>query len=157
MSTPPLQTTVSVPFRWEEQPGKPLPCTDLIITGSQYNTTRPDKTHLDLPPRLAAVTPEANIVTKTSSPTTVLDGPGDVKTTKSVLSSFSFRFTTERRRRRKQRSFDSEGGGADEDGGGGGKRWLLVGDDGFGGFRSSSVRRDSSGLKVKRSRFLVRF
>ncbi|XP_020412232.1 uncharacterized protein At4g00950 isoform X2 [Prunus persica] len=28
--TPPLYTSVSVPFRWEEEPGKPRPCTALI-------------------------------------------------------------------------------------------------------------------------------
>ncbi|KAI7747653.1 hypothetical protein M8C21_017522 [Ambrosia artemisiifolia] len=101
--TPPLQTTTaSVPFQWEEQPGKPRPCTDIIISTTHINKC------LELPPRLA----------KTSSPTTVLEG-------KSVFSSSSFRFAKERRRRGQlQGSFDSNCSGGwssspneDKDGG----------------------------------------
>ncbi|KAL8227856.1 hypothetical protein R6Q57_015440 [Mikania cordata] len=97
MLTPPLQTAASVPFRWEEQPGKPR------IIASTDPKTRTDRC-LELPPRLAMV--ESYIITKTSSPTTVLDGPGS----KSIFSSSSFRFSKERRRRgQMQGSFDSTG------------------------------------------------
>ncbi|KAJ8534827.1 hypothetical protein K7X08_016555 [Anisodus acutangulus] len=64
--TPPLNTTlVSVPFKWEEQPGKPRPCTDLII--SIFNDHQPKS--LEPPPaRLYCLEN-----TKIPSPTTVLD------------------------------------------------------------------------------------
>ncbi|XP_076950315.1 uncharacterized protein At4g00950-like [Bidens hawaiensis] len=99
MPTPPRQTLASVPFQWEEQPGKPHPFTDIIISSNHTKC-------LELPPRLA-------VITKISSPTTVLDGPGGGR---SVFSSASFRFYNnnnnnnkkERRRRRQmQGSFDS--------------------------------------------------
>ncbi|CAM8917673.1 unnamed protein product [Rhodiola kirilowii] len=64
-STPPFQVSVSVPFKWEEEPGKPIPCTDLI------HFTEPISLKLIPPPRMAWVDPK---VTKTPSPTTVLDG-----------------------------------------------------------------------------------
>ncbi|XP_073128073.1 uncharacterized protein [Henckelia pumila] len=57
--TPPLQTLASVPFRWEEQPGKPRPCTAL------HQALK----CLELPPCKASKTP---------SPTAVLDGPYNV-------------------------------------------------------------------------------
>ncbi|GMJ06364.1 hypothetical protein like AT4G27810 [Hibiscus trionum] len=61
MKTPPIHTSVSIPFRWEEAPGKPRPC----------GAASPSKPHsvrcLELPPRLLA---EAKV-----SPTTILDGP----------------------------------------------------------------------------------
>ncbi|KAL2461465.1 Uncharacterized protein Adt_44885 [Abeliophyllum distichum] len=60
METPRLQTPVSVPFKWEEEPGKPRPCTDLIILPN------PPKC-LELPPRL--VMESYTKVTKTPSPT----------------------------------------------------------------------------------------
>ncbi|KAJ7962599.1 DUF688 domain-containing protein [Quillaja saponaria] len=68
MLTPPLHTSASVPFRWEEEPGKPRPCTALTPF---INST--DFVHkcLELPPRLQI---DANN-TKLASPTTVLDGP----------------------------------------------------------------------------------
>ncbi|KVH97315.1 uncharacterized protein At4g00950 [Cynara cardunculus var. scolymus] len=109
MLTPPLQTSASVPFRWEEQPGKPRPCTDIIVA--------PTNRCLDLPPRLA---------NKTPSPTTVLDGPGDFSG-KSLLSS-SFRFARERRRKgQRQGSFDSScsGGWSPNDDSCGGQQLLL--------------------------------
>eukprot|EP00262_Sarcandra_glabra_P012419 TRINITY_DN3195_c0_g1_i2.p1 TRINITY_DN3195_c0_g1~~TRINITY_DN3195_c0_g1_i2.p1 ORF type:complete len:224 (+),score=37.12 TRINITY_DN3195_c0_g1_i2:52-672(+) len=61
MVTPPLRTSASVPFVWEEAPGKPRTC------DSKPNTAR----CLDLPPRLLS---EVKI-TSLPSPTTVLDGP----------------------------------------------------------------------------------
>ncbi|KAK1425271.1 hypothetical protein QVD17_20620 [Tagetes erecta] len=98
-ATPPPHTTASVPFRWEEQPGKPRPCTDIIIAPT-YTTKC-----LELPPRLTVIQ-SIKVTKNSSSPTTVLDGPGG----KSVFSSSSFRFAKERRRRCKgnmQGSFDS--------------------------------------------------
>lgn len=65
MATPPLHTLASVPFKWEELPGKPRPCTDIVV--------RPESTKcLELPP--CRMEP-AQRMTKISSPTTVLDGP----------------------------------------------------------------------------------
>ncbi|KAI5422044.1 uncharacterized protein LOC127076090 isoform X2 [Lathyrus oleraceus] len=61
--TPPFHITVSVPFGWEEEPGKPKPCTDLV-TFSNPTTFK----CLELPPRLL-------VDTKVPSLTTVFDGP----------------------------------------------------------------------------------
>ncbi|XP_073312284.1 uncharacterized protein [Primulina huaijiensis] len=58
--TPPLQTLASVPFRWEEQPGKPRHCAAVL--------PEPMKC-LELPPCKSSKTP---------SPTAVLDGPYNV-------------------------------------------------------------------------------
>ncbi|CAJ2663048.1 unnamed protein product [Trifolium pratense] len=55
--TPPLNISASVPFVWEEEPGKPKPCTDLV-TFSNPTLIK----CLELPPKL-------------QSPTTVLEGP----------------------------------------------------------------------------------
>ncbi|KAJ7951324.1 DUF688 domain-containing protein [Quillaja saponaria] len=68
MLTPPLHTSASVPFRWEEEPGKPRPCTAITTF-----TNPTDFAHkcLELPPRLLI---DANS-TKLPSPTTVLEGP----------------------------------------------------------------------------------
>ncbi|GFY90202.1 hypothetical protein Acr_07g0003990 [Actinidia rufa] len=58
MPTPPLHTSASVPFRWEEQPGKPRPSTALIPTTLSHqdpNTTGPTTKCLDLPPRLQSL------------------------------------------------------------------------------------------------------
>ncbi|KAI3441727.1 uncharacterized protein J3R85_001752 [Psidium guajava] len=54
MRTPPFYTTAAVPFRWEEEPGKPRPCSALAIVpspgpGEPYSVTRKC---LELPPRL---------------------------------------------------------------------------------------------------------
>ncbi|KAH6767331.1 hypothetical protein C2S52_018314 [Perilla frutescens var. hirtella] len=87
MATPPLHALASVPFKWEEQPGKPIPCTDIII--------RPEPAKsLDLPPCRIAKMP---------SPTTVLDGPYNLGRP---------RFSSFRLFREKQSSFDSSSGGA---------------------------------------------
>lgn len=77
MLTPPLQTSASVPFRWEEEPGKPKPCTTLITLPDSSKTDFSHKC-LELPPRLLimdAANANANNITKLSSPTTVLEGP----------------------------------------------------------------------------------
>ncbi|XP_054799082.1 uncharacterized protein At4g00950-like [Prosopis cineraria] len=63
---PPPPTTVSIPFQWEEAPGKPRPC------HTQSEPDRCGRRALELPPRL--VFPEAK-VPNVLSPTTVLDGP----------------------------------------------------------------------------------
>lgn len=68
-TTPPLHTSASVPFRWEEEPGKPRPCTDIIPFNNNPTCEFPPKT-LDLPPRLLY---EAKL-TKLLSPTSVLEG-----------------------------------------------------------------------------------
>lgn len=64
MQTPPLQDPVSVPFGWEEEPGKPKPCTDLVSFSNKPRTPK----CLELPPRLLI---DANLtkVTKLPSPT----------------------------------------------------------------------------------------
>lgn len=59
----------SVPFRWEEEPGKPKPCTDLSLVSIAEDFA---PKFLELPPRLAAMDAK---ISKEHSPTTVLDGP----------------------------------------------------------------------------------
>ncbi|XP_059634398.1 uncharacterized protein At4g00950-like [Cornus florida] len=86
MRTPPLQTYASVPFRWEEEPGKPRPCTTLMTLCNEPKC-------LDLPPRLLITESK---ITKTPSPTTVLDGPYVGSSSRSVFQSSSFRFIKER-------------------------------------------------------------
>ncbi|XWS35908.1 hypothetical protein CRYUN_Cryun20dG0037100 [Craigia yunnanensis] len=68
MLTPPLHASVSVPFRGEEEPGKPKPCTTLTTFSNPIDF---DQKCLELPPRLLL---DAK-VTKLPSPTTVLEGP----------------------------------------------------------------------------------
>ncbi|XP_028779854.1 uncharacterized protein At4g00950-like [Neltuma alba] len=68
-ATPPLHTSASVPFRWEEEPGKPRPCTALVPFNNNPTSDLPPKS-LDLPPRLLF---EAKL-TKLLSPTSVLEG-----------------------------------------------------------------------------------
>lgn len=83
----PLHTSASVPFRWEEEPGKPRTCTTTTtINGSQPKS-------LDLPPRL--------MMTKMPSPTTVLDGPyittaKQSRSSSSRFSSSSFRLSRDK-------------------------------------------------------------
>ncbi|KAH9625230.1 hypothetical protein KSS87_004511 [Heliosperma pusillum] len=85
----PLHTSASVPFSWEQVPGKPL----LTLPSSHHNLIK----CLELPPRLVN---EAKF-TKTPSPTTVLEGPYYLG--RSILGSSSFRFL-----RKRQKSFDGE-------------------------------------------------
>ncbi|GAV68227.1 DUF688 domain-containing protein [Cephalotus follicularis] len=87
MITPPLHTSVSVPFRWEQEPGKPKPCTALTTFTKPNNDGFAQKL-LELPPRLLLDTKP----TKLPSPTTVLEGP---YITKSVFQSSSFRISGE--------------------------------------------------------------
>ncbi|GKE35737.1 hypothetical protein Tco_1455059 [Tanacetum coccineum] len=129
MLTPPLQTTTAtVPFRWEEQPGKPRPCTDMIIVPQQQKC-------LELPPRLT------KIESKTLSPTTVLDGPSDLKGSSKNLLSSSFRVSKERRRLEgRHKSFDSCDGWSTPVEDNNGQHVMLLGGGGsakgiFGSFR----------------------
>ncbi|KDP25769.1 hypothetical protein JCGZ_23924 [Jatropha curcas] len=66
--TPPIHTLASVPFQWEEAPGKPR------LSNTHHHQPPPkSKTArcLELPPRLLNEAKVNNV----SSPTTVLDGP----------------------------------------------------------------------------------
>ncbi|XP_021748181.1 uncharacterized protein At4g00950-like [Chenopodium quinoa] len=90
--TSPLHTSASVPFKWEEHPGKPLPCLTLALPSTVTNTVK----SLELPPRLL----NESKFTKTPSPTTVLEGPYS-NFTSAVGKSSSFRFL-----RKRQGSFD---------------------------------------------------
>ncbi|KAL2233779.1 uncharacterized protein At4g00950-like [Sesamum indicum] len=85
ISTPPLQTPASVPFKWEEEPGKPRLCTPII--------TNPPSKCLELPPacRMLLFMDNDAPPNKTPSPTTLLDGPYNVGRPKSS----SFRFFRE--------------------------------------------------------------
>ncbi|TKY74081.1 hypothetical protein E2542_SST02840 [Spatholobus suberectus] len=68
-SPPPPQTTVSVPFKWEEAPGKPRHCHTESEPKNRVKT-------LELPPRLLFLeTKMSNVDADGPSPTTVLDGP----------------------------------------------------------------------------------
>ncbi|KAL6559073.1 hypothetical protein OROHE_006442 [Orobanche hederae] len=70
---PPPHTSASVPFKWEEKPGKPRPCSTLFHP-NQYTNNK----LLDLPPRLLFAESSSSSTPKntdTPSPTTVLDGP----------------------------------------------------------------------------------
>ncbi|XP_071723704.1 uncharacterized protein At4g00950-like [Rutidosis leptorrhynchoides] len=64
MLTPPINRSVSIPFKWEEAPGKPRPRSTEPSNPTNYNVAR----CLELPPRLSKIT-------SMPSPTTVLDGP----------------------------------------------------------------------------------
>ena len=70
MITPPVHTSVSIPFQWEEAPGKPRPFHS--TTSDTTSQSKPNAARcLELPPRLLAEAKVANM----PSPTTVLDGP----------------------------------------------------------------------------------
>ncbi|KAK8693630.1 hypothetical protein V6N13_071205 [Hibiscus sabdariffa] len=87
--TPPFYVSAaSVPFHWEEEPGKPKPCTTLAAFSSTPN--EPAQKYLELPPRLLL---DAKI-TKLSSPTTVLEGPY-MGTGRARFQSSSFRMGSE--------------------------------------------------------------
>lgn len=84
MITPPIHASVSIPFLWEEAPGRPRRSyrgseneTD-TSNGSKPNVAR----CLELPPRLLAEAKVANM----PSPTTVLDGPDSGRVVSRTLS-----------------------------------------------------------------------
>lgn len=113
MATPPLHALASVPFKWEEQPGKPRPCTDIIVR------PEPASRGLELPPCRASGGGGAKI-TRMPSPTTVLDGPYNLSRP---------RFSSFRMFGEKQSSFDSSsssGGSPLSQGYGDGKKKLQM-------------------------------
>ncbi|XP_021893036.1 uncharacterized protein At4g00950-like [Carica papaya] len=69
--TPPIHSLAAVPFRWEQEPGKPKPCALFSNDFSQKS--------LELPPRL---------ITKLPSPTTVLESPYSGRSLRFPSSSF---------------------------------------------------------------------
>lgn len=79
MLTPPLHASVSVPFRWEEQPGKPRPCNALSIIPTDLAPKS-----LELPPRLLLDSLEP------SSSSSVLEGCNYMDRPKFQSSSFRF-------------------------------------------------------------------
>ncbi|GAB4844612.1 hypothetical protein Ancab_038012 [Ancistrocladus abbreviatus] len=105
----PLHTAASVPFQWEEEPGKPRQCTSL----SPLSTTNSLKC-LELPPRLLMPN-ELGKLTKTPSPTTVLEGP---YVGRSIFHSSSLRFPRNNKRSNQESSsssFDGGSGGSSPD------------------------------------------
>ncbi|KAK9291526.1 hypothetical protein L1049_019474 [Liquidambar formosana] len=84
MLTPPHQALASVPFQWEEAPGKPRPSTTTGGGGASTLSEPEIGRSLELPPRLLAEVK----VTNMPSPTTVLDGPYVGRT---LSYTFSFR------------------------------------------------------------------
>ncbi|KAI3471225.1 hypothetical protein Pfo_027888 [Paulownia fortunei] len=90
MQTPPLRPSVSIPFQWEEAPGKPRATAEAPSSASA--ATLPSSKNkaarcLDLPPRLLHDDAKITII---PSPTTVLDGPY-VGRSLSLACTFSFR------------------------------------------------------------------
>ncbi|XP_047160480.1 uncharacterized protein At4g00950 [Vigna umbellata] len=65
MATPPLQTSAAVPFRWEEQPGKPRPCSALIPFSDPADIV---PKCLELPPRLLVPSPYVSTINTFRSP-----------------------------------------------------------------------------------------
>ncbi|KAJ8900678.1 hypothetical protein K2173_025455 [Erythroxylum novogranatense] len=77
--TPPFYSSASIPFRWEEEPGKPRHCT--ILANKTVDFTLKS---LEPPPRLLMDACFAKRV----SPTTVLEGPYVGKSSRFQSSSF---------------------------------------------------------------------
>ncbi|KAG4117742.1 hypothetical protein ERO13_D12G250000v2 [Gossypium hirsutum] len=77
IATPPIHTSASIPFQWEEAPGKPRSC-PAAESQPKPHTAR----CLELPPRLLAEAKVANM----PSPTTVLDGPDSGRVVSRTLS-----------------------------------------------------------------------
>ncbi|KAK9145606.1 hypothetical protein Sjap_005509 [Stephania japonica] len=98
MLTPPLRPPGSVPFLWEEAPGKP-------IRASPRASASDEPKCLDLPPRLLVSDYHHHHVVKMTnmpSPTTVLDGPYRVV---GRSASYSAVFSREPRRTRSKASY----------------------------------------------------
>ncbi|XP_010482686.1 PREDICTED: uncharacterized protein At4g00950-like [Camelina sativa] len=74
LATPPVNIAGSVPFQWEEAPGKPLRIKKPARSSNQRGVVR----GLDLPPRLL-LPGETTTSVNEPSPTTVLDGPYDLR------------------------------------------------------------------------------
>ncbi|KAK6117736.1 hypothetical protein DH2020_048525 [Rehmannia glutinosa] len=88
MQTPPLRPSLSIPFRWEEAPGKPR-ATAYGGATPPSSANKAARSCLDLPPRLLMFRDDAKI-TVMPSPNTVLDGPY-VGRSLSLACTFSFR------------------------------------------------------------------
>ncbi|KAE8676184.1 putative RWP-RK domain-containing protein [Hibiscus syriacus] len=75
MITPPIHVSVSIPFQWEEAPGKPRrPYRSSDNETDTSSRSKPNAARcLELPPRLLAESKIANM----PSPTTFLDGPDE--------------------------------------------------------------------------------
>ncbi|OVA08233.1 Protein of unknown function DUF688 [Macleaya cordata] len=102
MLTPPLRPPASVPFLWEEAPGKPR-----TSDKPRSDTAR----CLELPPRLLTEVKITNL----PSPTTVLEGPYIVGRSSSYSASFSRLESTERGQlvlgHSKRENYKERGGG----------------------------------------------
>ncbi|KAL6495594.1 hypothetical protein OROGR_030157 [Orobanche gracilis] len=87
ISTPPLQPAASVPFKWEQEPGKPR-------TGTHATTPPESAICLEPPPcRLqfaAASTDPATGITERPSPSSILEGPYDYNIGRPRFSSSRF-------------------------------------------------------------------
>lgn len=88
MLTPPLQPSVSIPFQWEEAPGRPRSSTEEEAPPPPSSKSRAARC-LHLPPRLSHEEAEVTIM-PSSSPSVVLDGPY-VGRSLSLACTFSFR------------------------------------------------------------------
>ncbi|XP_047306840.1 uncharacterized protein LOC124910259 [Impatiens glandulifera] len=82
--TPPLQTPVSIPFQWEEAPGKPRE--DAPVPNLKPKAIR----SLDLPPARQGNEDKLISNSPSPSPTTVLDGPDFGRGMVTHTLSFSF-------------------------------------------------------------------
>lgn len=69
MLTPPMRTLASIPFKWEEAPGKPIAVAGNIGRNSPPLKSKTVRCLVPPPPRLTTK------VTNMPSPTTVLEGP----------------------------------------------------------------------------------
>ncbi|KAL6012977.1 hypothetical protein ACLOJK_003467 [Asimina triloba] len=150
MLTPPFRPPASVPFLWEEAPGRPR----------NLDSKPPSARGLDLPPRLLT----EMIITSLPSPTTVLDGPYVGRS----VSCSSFREVNLHRSFRgsgKIRSFSPEKVGKEKERGGRKKKAgkekaepevVVDGCDGHGSLvlsPSSLSDREEHASKVKITRF----
>nr|GMC96428.1 DUF688 domain-containing protein [Ipomoea batatas] len=152
--TPPLHAPVSIPFLWEEAPGKPR--TSVEASPPPRRNSKTVCRSLDLPPRL--LNNESGKMTTTPSPTTVLDWP-DVG--RSSLSSFSsFRSLEEglvrlRRRESKERSSSPPWESSKENArvckGSFDFSYSVTDSNSYGKKKFSRVRRRSSFLNFSRS------
>ncbi|XVF80247.1 hypothetical protein PTKIN_Ptkin15bG0055800 [Pterospermum kingtungense] len=85
MLTPPFRASASVPFRWEEEPGKPKSSTALTTFSNPIDFAH--QKSLELPPRLLLETKSAK------HPSTVVEGPYMSKSSR--FQSYSFRTGSE--------------------------------------------------------------
>ncbi|GAB2291130.1 hypothetical protein Dimus_025388 [Dionaea muscipula] len=138
MVSSPLHTAASVPFRWEEQPGKPRPCTVLSLpTTGAAGTPK----CLELPPRLLYSD------TNTASPTTVLTA--STGSGRSIFQSYSFRFIRVKTTQDQDQDWPLYDGGISGENSSPRRRLLgapLVVSSSSTSCRSQLISRDRSGL-----------